>query len=384
VVDKNGNNVNKHLQKAPFDAESAEKSGYAHFMRKEISEEKFIVSRLFCTYADCHGIPDFKLDEDEIKGITHVTVVGCGTAYHAGLYLKMLFESVLRLRVDAAIASEFRYSSPILDERELVIFISQSGETADTLTALRNVKNIGIKTVGIVNVVDSAIAVEADRVIYTHAGAEIAVASTKAYSAQCTVCALLTAYFARVRGALDKGQLSSLCRAIKDLPERIGSIYKEEEAIREAAELIKDAEHLFFIGRRGDHIAAIEGSLKLKEITYIHSECYPSGELKHGTISLITENTPVVAIFGAKELKEKSLSNLKEVASRGARIIAVSERDKDIAEVSDFMLNVPPCPEELFPIMCATLLQLLAYHTAVLRGCDVDQPRNLAKSVTVE
>ena len=384
VFDRRGDEVKKNLQTAPFDAESAEKGGFDHFMRKEIAEESAIVGRLISMYSDCHGLPYFEINPDIVKNTSHITVIGCGTAYHAGLYLKYLFERIARIRTDCHIASEFRYTEPIFDKGELVIVISQSGETADTLTCLRSVKEHGVRTLGIVNVVGSSIACEADTVIYTHAGVEIAVASTKAYTAQCTVAVLLAANFAAVQGKISRDELRDFALEIKKLPDVISHATREEAAIIEVAEEIKDAENLFFIGRRADYIAAIEGSLKLKEISYIHSESYPAGELKHGTISLITEKTPVIALFGDREMIPKTLSNLKEVASRGAKTIAISAPDKDIAEVSDIMLDMPRSGELLFPIAMASMLQLLAYHTARARGCDVDQPRNLAKSVTVE
>lgn len=384
VFDRRGDEVKKNLQHAPFDAESAEKGGFSHFMRKEISEESGIVSRLISMYSDGHGLPFFDLNPDIVNNTSHITIIGCGTAYHAGLYLKYLLEKLAKIRTECHIASEFRYTEPLFDKDELVIVISQSGETADTLSCLRAVKALGVRVLGIVNVVGSAIATEADEVIYTHAGVEIAVASTKAYTAQCTVAALLATYFASARSAIEKSAVRDLSLEIKKLPDAIMHAIRSEDAIIEVAEEIKDAENLFFIGRRADHIAAIEGSLKLKEISYIHSEAYPAGELKHGTISLITDKTPVVALFGDREMIPKMLSNLKEAASRGAKSIAISSPNKDIAEVADIMVDMPRVGELFFPIAMASMLQLLAYHTALKRGCDVDQPRNLAKSVTVE
>lgn len=384
VYDRRGEQIKKNLQHAPFDAESAEKGGFDHFMRKEISEECGIVSRLISMHTDFYGLPIFDLDDDIVKNTSHITVIGCGTAYHAGLYLKYLFEELAGIRTDCQIASEFRYTKPIFDKDELVIVISQSGETADTLSCLRAVKALGVRTLGIVNVVGSSVASEAEWVIYTHAGVEIAVASTKAYTAQCTVALLLAAYFAHKRESIDKDRMRELSLEIKKLPDAISHATKAEDMIIEAAKEIKDSENLFFIGRRADYIAAIEGSLKLKEISYIHSESYPAGELKHGTISLITEKTPVIALFGDREMIPKTLSNLKEAASRGALAIAISAPNGEIAEVADLMIDMPRVGELLFPIAMASMLQLLAYHTALGRGCDVDQPRNLAKSVTVE
>lgn len=382
AYDKDGNEIEKEIKTAPFDIESAKKEGYDHFMRKEISDEPGIVSRLISIYTDEFGMPKFDISDDIVKNTSHITIVGCGTAYHAGLYFKYILEKISNVRADVYIASEFRYSLPRFSEGELVVVISQSGETADTISSLKAVKEKGIKTLGIVNVVGSTIATLTDEVVYTYAGLEISVASTKAYTAQCTVSALLALNLAR-RDEENLPVVNALCEEVKKLPDVIGQIIESEDGINHVANEIYTAENLFFIGRRADYIAALEGSLKLKEISYIHSECYPAGELKHGTISLVTDKTPVVSLFGDTELIPKMVSNLKEVSSRGAITVGIAARESGISGC-DYLIELPAIDTALFPITCATSLQLFAYHVARARGCDIDMPRNLAKSVTVE
>ena len=382
AYDKDGNEIEKEIKTAPFDIESAKKEGYDHFMRKEISDEPGIVSRLISIYTDEFGMPKFDISDDIVKNTSHITIVGCGTAYHAGLYFKYILEKISNVRADVYIASEFRYSLPRFSEGELVVVISQSGETADTISSLKAVKEKGIKTLGIVNVVGSTIATLTDEVVYTYAGLEISVASTKAYTAQCTVSALLALNLAR-RDEENLPVVNALCEEVKKLPDVIGQIIESEDSINHVANEIHTAENLFFIGRRADYIAALEGSLKLKEISYIHSECYPAGELKHGTISLVTDKTPVVSLFGDTELIPKMVSNLKEVSSRGAITVGIAARESGISGC-DYLIELPAIDTALFPITCATSLQLFAYHVARARGCDIDMPRNLAKSVTVE
>lgn len=385
VYGKSGDEIVKTTESASFDEASTQKNGFKHYMRKEIDEECDIVTRLIDIYTSKNGAVNFpELDENKLKGVKKITVVGCGTAYHAGLYLKFVLELVGGIEVDCEIASELRYSKKKIGKDDLLIFISQSGETADTLSCLRMAKNVGAYTVGIVNVKGSAIASEADAVIYTHAGVEIAVASTKAYTAQCTVCALFSVYVSQISGGVSENDAKKHIDEIKKLPTLINTAIKSEELIYEAAKEIKNASNLFFIGRQSDYIAALEGSLKLKEISYIHSECYPAGELKHGTISLITEGTPVIVLMCEKRMRAKTLSNLKEVSARGAKTIVVCPLDTDVASVADVVIGVPDTESLVAPIALGTTLQLLSYHTATLRGTDVDQPRNLAKSVTVE
>ena len=384
IFNENNEPIEKIPEIAAFDAESAEKEGYDHFMRKEISDEVGIISKLSALYRGENGEPALTFDKESLRNITHISIIGCGTAYHAGLYGKIVLEKLTGIRTDCYVASEYRYSNPITDKNELVIFISQSGETADTLSCLRMAKRNGAKTLGIVNAVGSSIAMEADSTVYVQAGVEIAVASTKAYTAQCVTLALLAADLALSLGKIDLEEAKSLAASIAKTGKTIENYIKLEDAIIEVAKEIHTAENLFFIGRRYDYITAIEASLKLKEISYIHSEAYAAGELKHGTISLITEKTPVIALFGDKEMKDKTLSNLKEVAARGARTVAISVPDKHIAEVADIVIDLEDSDALFAPISMATVLQLLAYHIAKLRGCDIDQPRNLAKSVTVE
>ncbi len=385
VYNKRLEEVSRSAETASFDEAAAEKGGFEHFMRKEISEEVAIVTRLYSIFTDGNGLPQIpKLDTERIKNSRRITVVGCGTAYHAGLYLRFLLRKLARTDADCEIASEFRYSGPLLDKSDTVIFISQSGETADTLSCLRMAKAAGAYTVGIVNAVGSSLASEADTAIYTYAGMEIAVASTKAYTAQCTVAVALAVHIARILGKISDEKAKGYALDIKKLPELIGSSIGQEDIIKDAAREISDAEHIFFIGRQADYIAALEGSLKLKEISYIHSECYPAGELKHGTISLITESTPVIALISDRKMKKKTLSNLKEVAARGAKTVAVSPLDEDVAAVADVIISIPYSESIVTPIAIGSTLQLLAYHAAKKRGSDIDQPRNLAKSVTVE
>ena len=379
----NGEKIEKSVEVAAFNAEDAKKCGFSHFMRKEISDEPEIISKLTKIYGK-DGLPSLSLDNISAENTSHISIVGCGTAYHAGLYGKTVIEGLTGIRCDACVASEFRYSNPVIDEGELVIFISQSGETADTLSSLRMVKSMGAKSLGIVNTVGSSIASEADSTLYIHAGVEIAVASTKAYVAQCVLLAIFALDFAIKRGKITKNEAKSLFTEIENLKSVIESAVELEENIELVAKELFPSDNLFFIGRRYDYIAAIEGSLKLKEISYIHSEAYAAGELKHGTISLVTDKTPVIALFGDEELLEKTVSNLKEVSARGAKTVAIASSLEKIAEVADIVINLPKTNPMLSPIPMAVILQLLAYHIANMRGCDIDQPRNLAKSVTVE
>lgn len=383
VYDRHGKEVKRNLQIAAFAAESAEKGEYRHFMRKEIAEEGGIVTHLTSLYLDAHGLPRFPLEVD-LSSVRHIHLIGCGTAYHAGLYGAALIERLARIRCSCHVASEFRYAEPLLEKRDLCLFISQSGESADTISCLRMVRRTGAFAVGIVNVVGSTIAVESDSVFYTYAGPEISVASTKAYIAQCSLLALFAIHLGIRVGVLSEGEAKEEIKKFKRVPELIGHAMESEETLCEVAGELKDTENLFFIGRGLDHLAAIEGSLKLKEVSYIHSECYPAGELKHGTLSLITEKTPVIALIGEGRLREKTLTNLKEVAARGAKTVALCPADTAAAGAADILIDLPKEESLYLPIAEATYLQLLAYHTAVLRGCDVDQPRNLAKSVTVE
>ncbi len=377
----------KTLCVSSHSAEAAERGGYPHFMRKEIAEEPSALAKTLSIRIK-DGLPCFDTEIPELSRLAdarHLYIVACGTAMHAGILARTMLSRLARISASVEIASEFRYCDPVLGKEDAVIFISQSGETADTLAALRLARQRGAYTVSVVNVVGSAIARESDAVLYTYAGPEIAVASTKAYTVQSALLTLLAAAIGRQRKTLTDEGACALCRYLtKDLPDAIEKIIAKEEEIKALAECIKDDQNLFFIGRGIDYAAAMEASLKLKEITYIHSEAYAAGELKHGTISLIEKNSPVIVLANDESLTEKTRSNAQEVLARGARVIAVGTEASALEGVAAHTLPLPPADISVAPIAAATALQLLAYHTACLRGCDVDKPRNLAKSVTVE
>ncbi len=365
-----------------WNVDEAQKSGYPHFMIKEIFEEPDAIRKTVLTHL-IDGLPAISLP----KNIGHIHIVACGTAMHAGLIGKTLIERLARVPVNVEIASEFRYRDPILAKDDLVILLSQSGETADTLAALRHARASAIQTLAIVNVIGSSIAREADDVIYTLAGPEIAVASTKAYSVQCALMALLAIRLSLDHGRLDDDKARRLITYLSaDIPLSISTVLDKSYEIRQAAKEFVRGEHLFFIGRGIDSDLCTEGSLKLKEISYMHSEAYAAGELKHGTISLITEGVPVVALLTERSLVEKTISGIREVRSRGARVLSIATESiaKEFELPSDKVITIPDTEDlfEFFP--AATVLQLFAYHASALRGIDVDKPRNLAKSVTVE
>ena len=389
ITDRDGVTVERTPQTALWEKSQAQKGGYPHFMKKEIAEEpQGVRSTLSPRVRD--GLPDFTeegLSLERLAGVRQLTVVACGTALHAGLLGADFARTLCRLPARCEIASEFRYADPILGPEDAVLLISQSGETADTLAALRLAKERGAYTVALINAVGSSIAREADTVLYTWAGPEIAVASTKAYTVQTSLLLLLMTRLGVARGTLTEEDARRIThQAMEDLPEAIAAILAREEEIATAAgQFARDAEHLFFIGRNVDYDCVTEASLKLKEISYIHSEAYAGGELKHGTISLIEEGTPVLALSTERALAEKLLGNVKEVASRGARVFAVVTAEDTLFErVSERVFRLPEMPDSIAPIAAATVFQLFAYHAAVMRGCPVDQPRNLAKSVTVE
>ena len=372
-----------------WDIEQAQKGGYPHFMIKEINEEPESIRKTIEPRIR-NGLPYFgieALDGDFLSQFAAIHVVACGTAMHAGLVGKAIIERLARVPVNVEIASEFRYRDPILHKNDLVILLSQSGETADTLAALRHAKAQGVYTLAIVNVIGSSVAREADSVLYTWAGPEIAVASTKAYSVQCALLYLLAIRLALANGKLDESGAAEICKDMLSLiPTAIENALSLDKHIYDAATKLVAAEHLFYIGRDIDYALATEASLKLKEISYIHSEAYAAGELKHGTISLITEGTPVVAVTTVKKVCEKTVSGIREVKSRGAFVVSVCS--KELSEQYDIpcddMIIIDDVPELLYPFPLATVLQLLAYHVSALKGLDVDKPRNLAKSVTVE
>ena len=388
--DEDGNEVEQKTETVDWDVEQAQKGGYPHFMIKEINEEPEAIRKtLEPRIRD--GLPHFgieALDGDLLRRFESIHIVACGTAMHAGLVGKAIIEKLARVPVNVEIASEFRYRDPILRKNDLVILLSQSGETADTLAALRHAKAQGVYTLAIVNVIGSSVAREADSVLYTWAGPEIAVASTKAYSVQCALLTLLALRLAHANGRITLSEMRVHLSTLEhDLPNAVATALTLDAAIAALAPTIARHEHLFFIGRGMDADLCTEGSLKLKEISYIHSEAYPAGELKHGTISLITHGTPVVALMTKTELCEKMLSAIREVSSRGAWVLVITteEISRQLGSLpGDALLTLPTVPPFLTPFPAVTVLQLLAYHVAVARGCDVDQPRNLAKSVTVE
>ena len=382
-----GEPVEKEPKHIDWDANAAEKGGYEHFMLKEMYEQpKTVRDTLSPRIRKDHVvIDDLGMSDEDIKNIRRLHIVACGSAYHTGVTARYVYEGMARIPVDVDVASEFRYRDPILDSRDLVIIISQSGETADTLAALRLAKKKGIPTLAIVNVVGSSIAREADSVMYTWAGPEIAVATTKAYSAQLICHYLLAIRFAKARGEINDDQEKAYIADLEKLPDQIEMLLNNKNRIQKFANRYVGAKDIFFIGRGIDYAISLEGSLKLKEISYIHSEAYPAGELKHGTISLIEDQTLVTAIATQKDLYPKTVSNIVEVRTRGAFVLAVTnEGDTDMEENADYVIYIPQTNRYFTNSLAIIPLQLFAYYVAVGKGCDVDKPRNLAKSVTVE
>ncbi len=382
----NGDVVNKELEEIKWDLSVAEKDGYEHFMIKEINEESDVIKKTINSFIDGDEI-DFSrcnLTSEELKKYKQIYIVACGSAYHVGVCASYILEQMCKVNVRVDIASEFRYRDLELDKNGLVIIISQSGETADSLAALREAKNKGVKTLAIVNVVASSIAREADYVLYTLAGPEISVATTKAFSAQLIVCYLLSIQLAYLRRKISKKEYLELINEMKTLSDKtnyiLDNLTSEIQKISSQFSSIKDA---FYIGRGLDYAISLEGSLKLKEVSYIHSEAYAAGELKHGTISLIEDGTLVIGIVTQKNIYEKTISNLMEVKSRGAYIISISPEDIDVP-FADFKIKVPNTLSYFYPSLAVVPLQLLAYYITISKGLDVDKPRNLAKSVTVE
>ena len=371
-----------------WDVDAAEKGGYDHFMLKEIYEQPAAVRRAI-TGRIRDGrvvLSDLTMTDGDIRDIGRICIVACGSSYHVGMVGKYTLERLLRRPVEVSLASEFRYSDPLVGEGDLVIVISQSGETLDTMAALREAKKRGARVLGIVNVVGSSIARESDDVLYTWAGPEIAVATTKAYSTQMVVLHLLGLYFGDVMGTVDLETYSAMVRGIEALPGQMEQVLEHTEDIRAAAKWLAGEEDVFFLGRNLDYALSLEGSLKLKEISYIHSEAYASGELKHGTISLIREGTPVIAVATYLPLLDKAVSNVVEVQARGARVLALTTEagGEALHKRVDAVVTVPETEAMLLPQLGVIPLQLLSYYTALERGCDIDKPRNLAKSVTVE
>lgn len=382
-----GEPIEKTYKTIEWDENAAEKGGYEHFMLKEMYEQpKTVRDTLSPRLKDDQiVIEELGMTDEEIRDISRIRIVACGSAYHTGVTAKYVYEGMARIPVEVDVASEFRYRNPILDEKELVIIISQSGETADSLAALREAKERGNMTLGIVNVVGSSIAREADKVIYTWAGPEIAVATTKAYSAQLIAHYLLAIKFARVRGTITEQEMAEYILDLKKLPDQIELLLGNRERLQRFANRYVTAKDVFFIGRGIDYAISLEGSLKLKEISYIHSEAYAAGELKHGTISLIEEGTLVSAVVTQEDLYKKTISNIVEVRSRGAFVMAVTnEGNTEIEKAADYVVYIPQTNKYFTNSLAIIPLQLFSYYVSVGKGCDVDKPRNLAKSVTVE
>ena len=382
-----GDEIEKELTEVKWDAEAAEKAGFEHFMMKEIHEQPKAVADTFHSVLKDGRInlEEMGLTEEAIKEISQIVIVACGSAYHVGMVTQYVMEDLARIPVRVELASEFRYRRPILTKDTLVIVVSQSGETADSLAALREAKNHGVKTLAIVNVVGSSIAREADYVFYTLAGPEISVATTKAYSAQLIAGYCLSMEFGRVRGQVDQEAYDEMLAELETIPDKITKILEDWERIQWFASKQVAAQNIFFIGRGIDYAISMEGSLKLKEISYIHSEAYAAGELKHGTISLIEDGTLVIGVLTQSGLYEKTLSNMVECKSRGAYLMGLTSYGHyNIEDTADFTIYVPKTDEHFAASLAVVPLQLLGYYVSVAKGLDVDKPRNLAKSVTVE
>lgn len=386
-----GDVIQKELTYIDWDADAAEKAGFEHFMMKEIHEQPKAIEDTLASVlrkeAGAHFIDlsAVGLSDEEIKAVSQIYIVACGSAYHVGVAAQYVIEDLAKVPVRVELASEFRYRKPLLDPNGLVVIISQSGETADSLAALREAKEMGVRTLALVNVVGSSIAREADKVFYTVAGPEISVATTKAYSAQLVACDVLALQFAYVRGQLEQGQYEALLDELERLPDKIKKVLEDKERIQWFASKFSNAKDVFFLGRGIDYAIGLEGSLKLKEISYIHSEAYAAGELKHGTISLIEDGMLVVSMLTQPTLFEKMISNMVEVKSRGAYLMGLtSYGNYSIEDTADFTVYIPKTDAHFAPSLAVVPLQLLAYYVSVARGLDVDKPRNLAKSVTVE
>lgn len=389
IFNRRGDSVKKKIFHVTWNAEAAEKGGYEHFMLKEINEQPKAVrdtmSKRIAKDGGSIVLDELNWDKNFLDGIDKIYIVACGTAYHAGLVGKFYIEKLARKLVEVDLASEYRYRDPIVDDKTLVIVVSQSGETSDTLAALKESKRLGAKTLAITNVVGSSIAREAHQVIHTWAGPEIAVASTKAYTTQLILMFMLALYMAQICGTLSAERVRELICRLKKIPAQISETLSDVEPIKTFARQYGFNEDVFYIGRALDYDVALEGALKLKEISYIHAEAYASGELKHGTLALIVEGVPVIALATQKSVYEKTLSNIKEVKARDAIVIGIAAAgDTELEKYLDHVIFVPETDELLIPLLTVVPLQLLAYYAAITRGCDVDKPRNLAKSVTVE
>lgn len=389
IEDLEGNKINREIFKVTWDAHAAEKDGYPHFMLKEIYEQpkaiKDTMTSRIMADSDDIVLDNIKITKKELSEINKIFIVACGTAYHAGLLGKYVIEKMTKIPVEVDVASEFRYREPIINQNTLMIVISQSGETADTLAALREAKKKGARVIAVTNVVGSSVDRESDDTFYTWAGPEIAVASTKAYTTQLISMYIIALYLGKLNGMLSKKEIVEIKNEMLLLPEKVDSILSNVENIKYIAENNCDSEDAFFIGRGLDYYVALEGALKLKEISYIHAEAYAAGELKHGPIALVDKGIPIFSIATQEEIFEKTLSNIKEVVTRGGKIIAVALKgQKSIEAVSKEVVYIPKTISILTPILSVIPLQVMSYYIAVARGCDVDKPKNLAKSVTVE
>ena len=389
ILDGNKNVIEKSVNEITWDVEAASKGGYDHFMLKEIYEQPNGVKETLLRRLNANGeiqLDDIKMTKEDLDKINRVYIVACGTAYHAGLVGKYAIEKFAHIPVITDIASEFRYRDPFIDDKTLLILVSQSGETADTLASLRYAKEKGARILSVTNVVGSSIARESDDVFYTWAGPEISVASTKAYTTQLVSFYMIALDFAIKKGTITRAYYNEMIEKLKEMPELVTKALEQETHIKEdVAKELKNATSAFYLGRGLDYNLAMEGALKIKEISYIHAEAFAAGELKHGTIALIEEGTPVIAIATQEELFEKMVSNMQEVKARGAYVIAVAqEHNKEVEKAADKVIYIPNVDDVLSSILTVLPLQLLSYYVAVQRGCDVDKPRNLAKSVTVE
>ncbi|MFP3914474.1 MAG: glutamine--fructose-6-phosphate transaminase (isomerizing) [Actinomycetota bacterium] len=388
VTDLDGARVEPSHRKVEWDFEAAEKGGYPTFMLKEIHEQPGAIADTLLGRVDSSGrvqLRELELDERLLRAVDKVFVVACGTSYHAAMMAKYAIERWTRLPVEIDIASEFRYRDPVLDARSLVVGISQSGETIDTLAAIRYAKAQGSTVIGVSNVVDSALARDADAVLYTRAGPEIGVAATKTFTTQLVVMQLLGLYLAQVRGSMDPGGIEHLVTEMRKLPEAVDAVLERNQEIEDIASKFGDVRDFFFLGRSADFPVAMEGALKLKEIAYVRAEGYAAGEMKHGPIALIEPGVVVVGTATDEHVKTKTLSNMEEMRARGGAIVlVVEEGDADVADVADYLIEIPQGPDLIGTVTAVVPLQLLAYHLATAKGLDVDKPRNLAKTVTVE
>ncbi|MBE6071496.1 MAG: glutamine--fructose-6-phosphate transaminase (isomerizing) [Clostridium butyricum] len=388
LVDTEGKEIKKDIYHVTWSEDAAEKGGFEDFMLKEIHEQPRAIRDTLAGRVSMGNeilLDELKITKEDLLNTDRVFIVACGTAYHAGLVGKNLIESFARIPVEVDIASEFRYRNPLVTEKSLVIVISQSGETADTLAAMRNCKNIGATIIALTNVVGSSVSREADHVLYTLAGPEISVASTKAYTTQIIGMYMMAMTFAKILGKLKSERLNKLKEELLNLPEKVELVLEDKEKIKAIAKNLYEEKDMFYLGRGLDYALALEGSLKLKEISYIHSEAYAGGELKHGPIALIEDGTKVVTLLTQEALKEKMISNIVEIKARGAKVVGVCyEGTKGVEEVLDEIIYIPRTIDVFAPVLGVAVLQLLSYYIAKFKGCDIDKPRNLAKSVTVE